>query len=331
MHRSRANGNALASSFLRITGMDAWEDIAAAAVAERFIPECLKDGLLALGEVNMSSQNGFVNEICIYGAQGVDMQQSNSFESGVTVMMPDPATQLTTPGGELASNPGLEAALRSGSQQLRMISDINNIISKLKNPALDVDYPAVIPSYIDAALPVNQKTNSTIDFATLNFAEGSGQIYYIDCRGQPTITVPPGTVLSNVAIVVECNLNFGSGVALNNVVLASERIGHGQDPLNHTNISFAAAAQIGLDDDCASGGGVQIFSPASVQISSSATIDGLQIVAAGDIELGARDFGINGISAQAGQDITLSSNNEFGLCSGGAPNLFTVGYFHLVR
>ena len=60
------------------------------------------------------------------------------------------------------------------------------------------------------------------------------------------------------------------------------------------------------------------------------TIDGLQVVAAGDVELGARDDGIRGISVQAGQDITLTSNNAFGLCSGGAPNLFTVKYYRLV-
>ena len=41
-------------------------------------------------------------------------------------------------------------------------------------------------------------------------------------------------------------------------------------------------------------------------------------------------MGINGISAQAGGDITLTSINMFGLCSGGAPNLFTVDYYRLV-
>ena len=331
LHRSRTNGNALASNFLRITGMDAWEDIAAAAVAERFIPECLKDGLLAEGEVDMSSGNGFVNEICIYGKLGVDMQQANSFQEGVTVMMPDPSTQLTTPGGELASNPGLAAALRAGTQQLRMIGDLPNIIRKLKDPSLDVVYPPVIPSFINAMLPVIEERNNTIDFSTLDYTENNGRIYYIDCRGQPTVTVPPGTTLRNVAIVIECNLHFGANVTLENVVLASEKIGNGQDPLNHTNISFSASAQIGKDDNCDEGGGVQIYSPASVQISSSAIIDGLQIVTGGDIQLGAQDFGINGISAQAGGDITMSSSNIFGLCSGGAPQLFTVGYYHLVR
>jgi hypothetical protein len=75
---------------------------------------------------------------------------------------------------------------------------------------------------------------------------------------------------------------------------------------------------------------VQIFSSASVHFSSSMTVDGVQIVAAGDVDLGARDMGVNGINVQAGGDITLTSNNMFGLCSGGAPNLQTVVYYRLV-
>jgi len=75
---------------------------------------------------------------------------------------------------------------------------------------------------------------------------------------------------------------------------------------------------------------VQLFSNATIHTASSTSIDGVQMVAAGDIELGARDMGVNGISAQAGGTITLTANNMFGLCSGGAPNLFTVDYYRLV-
>ena len=78
------------------------------------------------------------------------------------------------------------------------------------------------------------------------------------------------------------------------------------------------------------GGGIQIFSAASVKTASTTSINGVQIVAAGNIEVGARDMGINGISAQAGGDITLTSNNQFGLCSGGVEGLFTVEYYRLV-
>ena len=56
----------------------------------------------------------------------------------------------------------------------------------------------------------------------------------------------------------------------------------------------------------------------------------VQIVAAGDVDLGARDMGVNGISVQAGGQIDLTSINMFGLCSGGASDLFTVKYYRLV-
>jgi len=101
-------------------------------------------------------------------------------------------------------------------------------------------------------------------------------------------------------------------------------------PLDAANISFSSGVQLGTQDNCADGGGVQLFSSASIHFSSSMSINGLQVVAAGDVELGARDMGINGISVQSGQDIRLTSNNMFGLCSGGAPDLFTVSYYKLV-
>ena len=88
--------------------------------------------------------------------------------------------------------------------------------------------------------------------------------------------------------------------------------------------------QLGVPDNCANGGGVQMFSNATIHTAASTRMDGVQIVAAGEVELGARDMGINGISVQTGGNITLTSNNMFGLCSGGAPNLFTVDYYRLV-
>jgi hypothetical protein len=60
-------------------------------------------------------------------------------------------------------------------------------------------------------------------------------------------------------------------------------------------------------------------------------INGVQMIAAGDIDLGSSALGINGISAQAGGDINMSSNNAFGLCSGGAPQVSSVGYYRLVK
>jgi hypothetical protein len=328
VHRAASNSNAVPLNFLRIAGFQTW-NVSAQAVAQRFIPECLRDGLIARGIVDISSNNDFVNQICVHGQQGVDMQNANYYEAGVTVSMPHPGSQLTIPNGGMESNPGLPEALRENYLDPRDVNHIDAIIAKLRDPSLDTGYVKVIPSYIDASQPVIAADNK-VDFSTLNFAEGAGRIYDIDCRGKPTVSTPGGITLSNVVIVIECSLIISPDTTLSNVVLASYRISKGQDPRDVTNISAAAGVQLGAPDNCQPGGGVQIFSAASVQIASSALINGLQIVAAGNIELGAQDNGINGISAQAGGDITLTSNNAFGLCSGGAPGLFTVPYYRLV-
>jgi Flp pilus assembly protein TadG len=323
VNRSAENANAVPVNFLRIIGLKTW-NVTAQAVAQRFIPNCLRDGLIAREMVDISSNNGFVRNICVHGEQGVNIQSNNFFESGVNVSMPS-LDMLEIPASGMTSNPGLPDALRENHLDPRMVNHIDEIIAKLRDPSLDTELVEVIPSYIDKDLPVILEDNK-IDFTALS----SGRIYEIDCKGNPTVSVPSGITLSNVAIVIECSLIVTPDSTLTNVVLASYRLGTGRNPLDLVNISIAANVQLGAPDNCRPGGGVQIFSPASVKIASSATLDGVQIVAAGDVELGARDMGVNGISVQAGGDITLTSNNMFGLCSGGAPDLFTVPYYRLV-
>ena len=115
------------------------------------------------------------------------------------------------------------------------------------------------------------------------------------------------------------------------VILASQSGGNDGIGVLDDNMIFASGVTLGADDNCAEGGGVQIFSNASIHFSSTTTYNGVQIVAAGDVELGARDMGINGINVQAGGRVDLTSNNAFGICSGGAPNLQVVAYYRLVR
>jgi len=89
--------------------------------------------------------------------------------------------------------------------------------------------------------------------------------------------------------------------------------------------------KLGADDNCAPGGGVQVFSTASIKFSSSMVINGLQIVAARDIDMGANDLTVKGINAQAGGNVPMQSNNRFTACGhGGTPHLFTVDYYRLV-
>ncbi len=326
------NANAVPVNFLRMVGLMSW-NVRAQAIAMKYIPDCLKDGLIARGLVDISSNNGFVNKICVHGQSGVHMQNHNYFEPGVNVSMPDVDAQLVTPAGGLTSNPGLSQALREQKFDPRMVNHVDEIMADL---LLKQAY--VTPSYIDAALPVIVKDERW------NFGDATaGRIYHIQCAANKNVGIPSNMVLSDVVIVADCQISVGSGAQLSNVVLASRSGGNpgggnggggnsggGGSGISNANINFSSNVSLGIADNCQPGGGVQIFTNASVHFSSSMTINGLQIVAAGDVDLGARDMGVNGISVQTGGNITLTSNNMFGLCSGGAPDLFTVDYYRLV-
>jgi hypothetical protein len=249
------------------------------------------------------------------------MQNNNSYLPDVTVSMPDPSSQLVIPAVGMTSNPGLSEALRENILDPRMVNHVDEILLALLDPA-----SPIVPGYIDIGEPVIA-VDDKYEFDTYF----QGRIYEVRCDPNNQVSVPANTSLSNVVIISECNISVGANASLSNVVLGSTALGNGAQPLDSSNINFSANVDLGAADDCAPGGGVQIFSSASVHFSSSMTVNGVQVVAAGDVDLGARGQGINGISVQAGGDITLTSNNMFGLCSGGAPNLFTVPYYRLVH
>ena len=323
VRRSAENANAVPVNFLRIIGLRTW-NVIAQAVAQRFIPDCLTDGLVARGIVDMSSNNGFVNEICIHGEQGVNIQSNNYFETGVNVSMPKIPEMLELPASGMDSNIGLAEALRENYLDPRMVNHIDEIMLDFLDPT-----SPVMPDYIHTAEPVIE-----IDEKFNLGAVQPHRIYHVHCASNKHAMIPANANVSKVIIIAECEIRIGAGATVFSAVLGSRSGGNpGQGTgggVSSANIGVNANVQLGLPDNCAPGGGVQMFSNATMHFSSLTTINGVQMVAAGDIELGAREMGINGISAQSGGDIRMTSVNMFGLCSGGAPNLFTVPYYRLV-
>jgi len=317
VRQAEANSNPVPVNFLRIIGLQSW-NVQAQAVAQRFVPECLRDGLVARGIVDISSNNSFVKEICVHGQKGVHMQNHNYYELGVTVSMPKPGNQLTIPAQGMESNPGLPKALRENILDPRMVNHIDEIMLDFLDRS-----SSVISAYTNTDLPV-LVVDEKFDLSTAQ----PGRIYYVDCKPNKNAMIPANSTVIGVVIIAECEIKINAGATIISSVLASRSGGNGK--IGKANIGIAANVQLGLPDNCAEGGGVQLFSNATIHTASTTAIDGVQMVALGDIHLGARDSGINGISAQAGGDITLTSNNQFGLCSGGAPNLFTVKYYRLV-
>jgi len=324
--RTNTNSNPLPVNFLRIIGLDRW-NVRAQAVAEKFHPPCLNDGLIARHEVHISSNNSFVNYICVHGQKGVKIQSNNYFDETVRVSMYDLDT-LQLPSSGLDSNTGLDNALTEGSLDPRDVNHVDAIMASLIDPT-SAKFADYVPDFItfipdsNGNIVVNT-VDEKFDLSTAN----PGEIYHVDCKPNKNATIPNNSHVDNVIIIAECELHIGSDATVTNSVLGSRSGGNGST--DKANVAAAAKVQLGLPDNCAPLGGVMILSNATIHTASSTKIDGVQMIAAGDIELGAADMGINGISAQSGQDITLTSNNEFGLCSGNVNPVLVTWYYRLV-
>ncbi len=316
--RGDANTNALPMHFLRIIGLESW-NVRAQAAAQRYIPDCLRDGLIARRHVEIKSENEFTNDICIHGKKGVHISSENYFEPGVAVSMLDLDT-LEVPDSGMDSNTGLEEALRESGLDPRMVNDVDEIMDSFLEPATS----PYLPAYIDPEAEVEDVPRNKVSETDFK----PGHVYQVLCDGPNQTAEFANQVVEEVVIVFNCRMTSHSNVVFSDVVLASRNEGAG-DVTNY-NVEINGGVQFGARDDCAPGGGVQIFSNASMKFHAKATFDGVQMVAAGNIDLAAEEKGVNGISAQAGLDIDMTSKNMFGLCDGGIPNLFTAWYYRLV-
>jgi hypothetical protein len=150
-----------------------------------------------------------------------------------------------------------------------------------------------------------------------------GTVYVISCDGamdqlilpSPDLYPEDGT-LRNVAIISECRIKGQSNMRLEGVTLASSAIGNSpKRPYDKTTIHLLSGTYLGRQDECAPGGGVNIYAASSVQLTSSAAIMGVQIIARGDVALSANES-VDGLTIQAGQDISMTANGAFGMGCG---------------
>ena len=334
--RGDANSNPLATNFLRILSL--WGipfdrfNIAVQAVAVKYVPSCIRGGLVAGNRVSVSSNNGYYNEICIHGQNiefdnahqnhAVEMQNGNFVEPGVQISMPDLGDFFDPTN--LQGNPasGVADALTEGDAWPTDVAKINEIIAGLKSG----DSP-----YIPAN--VYKADGTKPDLVTIDdkFAGPylPKHVYVANCGSSKTLNLPKDAVIANVVIVATCNIKGSSGMSLTGSVIASSAVGNGADPLNQNSINFAADANLGSSTYCSSGGngGVMFVSAASAHLAAGAVAEGIRVIVGGDLEMTANND-VFGISAQAGNDISHTSNGKFGLCDNGTlpPGLYAYQY-----
>ncbi len=267
----------------------------------------------------------------------VEIQNGGTIMDGVEISMPYLEDMIGRP--TVCSNDGLceEGVLVAGDLMPTEAFLVDQAITGVLDPtSTDTDYLSddlfsvnaetlalVPPNYehidlsnCDACILAPPKVEFDADGKPLPAASTyeysavmePGTVYVIDCDNPMDQLVLPSPdlqpVLQGVAIISECRIKGQSDMRLEGVTLASSAVGNGSKPYNMATLHFPAGTSFGAQDGCAPGGGVQIYSAASVNITAGASIDGMQIVARGDVEMTANET-INGISVMAGEDIKI--------------------------
>lgn len=344
--KGEQNGNPVVMNVLRILqgfGLNPWWNINTAAVAVRYIPDCLvNNGLVAWNKVDVTSNNNF-NDICVHGQNAIvdpghnysiDINTGNVIGENTQFSQPDPSDFNNRPN-VCDSNTGLceEGVIIQGSMPAHDAFTVTQTTTDYENGT-------IFPEYMYEEV-TNSETGETLladpTVVTIENAENfTGpyepyHVYDMNCSAENNqVNLPTGVMIEKVVIVADCSIGGSSGVQLRDMVLASSADGNGPNGVYQNSIHFPSGLEIGDSAFCDdSSGQVHIYSAASIQVAAGPTVYGLRMVAAGDIQFSAQND-VFGISAEAGNNITATANGNWEYCGGEFDGPFAFHY-RLVR
>lgn len=309
--RTLENGNAVATYLLKLVGLDDW-NLTTTAIFTTYHPTCLREGFVAEGPVDVQSNNTYSNGFCIHSNSYVSLNSNNYFEPGTVVSMPN-LDDIELPNSGFKTNTGLADALREGSWNIRIINRIDALIN-----GLSTFDPLYLPSYITS----NTKNGfSSRDVTQADLEEG--RLHTFTCSGGAALTIKAKVIVKNVVIVTSCDVKFEQGVQIISSVIATTSA-------SSKSMSASSGLQVGLNDNCAIGGGSQLVTAGSMSFPSDLQIYGSQLLAKNDISFSANADGIQGAAIVAGGTISGTSNMAMGFCGTGMDANFNAEYFKLV-
>jgi len=313
--RNARHGNPISTFLLRLVGVDVW-NVTTPSVFETYQPACLREGFVAEDRLDMQSNNVYLRGFCVHSNTLVSINQNNYFEEGTVVSMPD-LDLLELPNSGYERNEGLEAALREGSMEIRILDELDNIIAGLGSA--DRDYvPEYVTNYLPNGITLSANTNTLIQDDLL--ANAVNNIYCTRSDGR--ISIPNGELIENVVIKTNCRIELGSNARIENSVVATTNTAS-------NSVTGASGSTFGADDDCAPGGGVQVITLGGMRFPSNLGIFGSQFLARGDVSFAARSNGIQGASIVSGGKIDATSNSTMALCNNGMEGNFELPYFRM--
>lgn len=312
LRRTAANGNPIKMFLLQLAGISQMS-MTRRAVVVGYDPDCLREGFVAQGMVDIQSNNTFKAGFCIHSNSVVKVSSGNFFEPGVKVSMPD-ASLVQMPNSGFASSPGLQAALSSNRYDIRILNRIQTIIDGLRAGSNNF-----VPSYI-----TNKAVISVTDTWFKNNAPVAGRIYEVTCAGGGKNAITVTGVVQKVVILTNCTVTFGSNSQMINSVIATTNT-------DVKSITGAASVTLGNVDSCAAGGGAQLMTLGGMSFSSGLSVYGVQLLAAKDIGFSASGLGVQGVSLVSGGTISGTSGMTMTYCNGaGMEQNFRMSYARLV-
>lgn len=319
------NSSRVGTFFLRFIGFDAFT-VDAAATVEKFVSQCERDGLIAAGEVKLSTQQAFLDKYCVHGENGIDLSQDNYFELGTTASMED----LSNCGPsevhcENEHNDGIEEALRQNSMTFGKVARIPTTIANLKNPSW-ADQPDYITNMsvnrisnarnFDAALDLEPNAVNIIRCSPgQNVSLGNAAFLNNNGNGKNNgdDTIPPDILMKEIVIIGDgCDFGFDSTIRYEDAIIATTATGR-------QTFSGSADVTLGKDDGCDVGGEVALITAGDVNFAAKLDAYDVEMIVAGDVHLASRanhgDSIHVGTNVIAGGDIQVTTKHQFQGCA----------------
>lgn len=297
LKRTAANSNPVQMLMLQMAGISTMS-LTRQSVMLGYDPDCLREGFVAQGMVDIQSNNRFSNGFCIHSNTVVKVSSNNTFDPGVKVSMPD-KSQILLPTSGFTSNPGLEAALSSNRYDIRILSRIQTIIDGLR-----AGNPLFVPSYITNMTVLTIQPNSV---RKNSFAVG--RMYSITCSGNQKMTIGSDYVVSKTVILTNCPITFSNGATVEDAVIATTNT-------DIKSIDGPNGIMLGKNDNCLAGGGAQVLTLGGMSFASGLQVYGAQLLAVKDIAFSASSLGVKGAAFVSGGTISGTSGMTMSYCAG---------------
>ncbi|PWJ18087.1 pilus assembly protein TadG-related protein [Jannaschia seohaensis] len=312
--RIEARGNPVGAFLLRIVGQDSFS-VLRKSVAYTFEPRCMLEGFVGEEYVDVTSNNYYTQGFCIHSNGYVEVSSNNTYEEGVIVSMPD-RNDIVLPSSGWESNDGLREAMRDSYYEINAAERVAIMRAGLTDPT-----SPIYPDYLTTHFPVTLSWQSVIDETTWQ----PGRIHEVTCNSSnQRVRVAGGTVLRRGVLITNCEVAFGADAAAEDVNLVTT------SP-SLDSITGASGIRMGLDDDCAPGGGAQFFTLGGMRVPASFRIFGSRVIAGGPVSFVADTGGIDGAHVVSDAYVSATAGGTIGFCGvEGLPEWYKQRYYRIV-